>query len=103
MEPAGEVERLGGEVEMGLNSIWMRCELSQLGSPPRWVSEWEMGERREVKGWQGLGEEVLPQMVPESAVPLVELSLEKRVLPWRLKVLAWRLLLFAERAGAVEG
>ena len=80
LEPAGEVERLGGEVEMGLNSIWMRCELSQLGSP-RWVSEWEMAERREMKGWQGLGEEVLPQMVPESTVPLVELSLEKRVLP----------------------
>lgn len=71
MEPAEEVERLRGEVELGLSSISTRCELSQLGSP-RWVREWAMGEMREMKGGQGLGEEVLPLMELEWAEPLVE-------------------------------
>ena len=54
------------EVELGLSSILTRCELS------RWVREWAMGEQREMKGGQGLGEEVLPLMVLEWAGPLVE-------------------------------
>ena len=72
LEPAGEVEKLRGEVELGLSSILTRCELSQLGAPRCLVREWAVGERREMKGGQGLGEEVLPLMVLEWAGPLVE-------------------------------
>jgi len=71
LEPAEEVERVRGEVELDLSSSLTRCELSQLGLP-RWVREWAMGEKREMKGGQGLGEEVLPLMVLEWAGPLVE-------------------------------
>ena len=42
MEPAGEVEKLGGEVEPG-RSVWTRCELSQIAAG--WEREWAMGVR----------------------------------------------------------
>ena len=71
LEPAEEVERVRGEVELGLSSSSTRCELSQLGLP-RWVRERAVGEKREMKGGQGLGEEVLSLMVLEWAGPLVE-------------------------------
>jgi len=64
LAPAGEVEKLGGEVESG-RSIWMRCQLSQMAAGWEMEWEWEMGGR--MMGEQGLGEEVLPPMVLEWA------------------------------------
>ena len=103
MEPAGEVEKPGGEVEPG-RSVWMRCELSQMAAG--WERDWAMGGRTiggRTKGEQGLGEEVLPQLVLEWAETSVEMFLVKRVRLGRLMVGAWKLLSFPERAGVVAG
>jgi len=97
LEPAGEVEKLGGEVEPG-RSVWTRCELSQIAAG--WEREWAMGGRKKgvrtkgvrTKREQGLGEEVLPQLVLEWAETSVELFLVKRVRLGRLRVGAWKLL-----------
>ena len=108
MEPAGEVEKLGGEVEPG-RLVWMRCELSQMTAG--WERDWAMGGRTiggrmkggRMMGEQGLGEEVLPQLVLEWAETSVELFLVKRVRLGRLRDGAWRLLSFPQRAGVVAG
>ena len=107
MEPAEEVERMRGEVELGLSSILTRCELSQIAAG--WEREWAMGVRTKggrtkgvrTKGEQGLGEEVLPQLVLEWTETSVELFLVKRVRLGRLRDGAWRLLSFPQRAGVV--